>query len=191
MEPLFIPKIPNKVLWLQYTSKGTIWLSMAGYDAGYIYEYEFGKEDPISCTMISDGDDIEIHCFTYLYISLYFEFFSIINKRIFNYSKEYLICGMRTGAIRINKIKEDFRDLSDYWLLNMHDNLNGIIPCIQFSYDNKMLFSIGYDGNLFSYEWNIPLERVKPEITILPERVNKIINVIFCCCCPYHISYFI
>lgn len=66
LEPLFIPKIPNKILWLQYTSKGTIWLSMAGYDAGYIYEYEFGKEDPVSCTMIPDGDDIEIHCFTYL-----------------------------------------------------------------------------------------------------------------------------
>lgn len=78
---------------------------------------------------------------------------------------------MRNGAIRINKIKEDFRDLSDYWLLNMHDNLNGIIPSIQFSYDNKMIFSIGHDGNLFSYEWNIPLERVKTVNTVVPEKV--------------------
>lgn len=78
---------------------------------------------------------------------------------------------MHNGAIRINKIKEDFRDLSDYWLLNMHDNLNGIIPSIQFSYDNKMIFSIGHDGNLFSYEWNIPLERVKPVNTVVPEKV--------------------
>lgn len=81
---------------------------------------------------------------------------------------------MRNGAIRINKINEDFRDLSDYWLLNMHDNLNGIIPSIQFSYDNKMIFSIGHDGNLFSYEWNIPLERVKPVNTVVPEKVFKL-----------------
>lgn len=85
---------------------------------------------------------------------------------------------MRNGAIRINKIKEDFRDLSDYWVLNMHDNLNGIIPSIQFSYDSKIMFSIGHDGNLFSYELNIPLERVKAVATVLPERVISIVYVL-------------
>lgn len=92
---------------------------------------------------------------------------------------------MRNGAIRINKIKEDFRDLSDYWLLNMHDNFNGIIPSIQFSYDSKIMFSVGHDGNLFSYELNIPLERVKTVTTTLPEKVISIIHFL-----PNHISIF-
>lgn len=93
---------------------------------------------------------------------------------------------MRNGAIRINKIKEDFRDLSDYWLLNMHANLNGIIPSIQFSYDSKIMFSVGHDGNLFSYELNIPLERVKTVTTTLPEKVISIFHFL-----PNNISIFL
>lgn len=45
---------------------------------------------------------------------------------------------MPDGAIRINRVKEeDFRDLSDYWINSMHDNLNGAVNSIQFSYDGK------------------------------------------------------
>lgn len=31
LEPLFIPEVPNKILWLKYTEDRTIWLSMAGW----------------------------------------------------------------------------------------------------------------------------------------------------------------
>lgn len=65
LEPLYFPKIPNRVLCLQYTPDETVWLSMSGYDAGYVYEYSFGKTEPISCTIIPNGDDIEIHSFLY------------------------------------------------------------------------------------------------------------------------------
>lgn len=66
-EPLFIPKVPNPVLWLQYTPKNTIWLSMGGYDAGYIYEYSFkAPQNSVQATIIADGDDIEIHSFLYM-----------------------------------------------------------------------------------------------------------------------------
>lgn len=30
LEPLYIPEVPNKILWLMYTEDKTIWLSMAG-----------------------------------------------------------------------------------------------------------------------------------------------------------------
>lgn len=30
LEPLFIPDVPNNILWLKYTEDKTIWLSMAG-----------------------------------------------------------------------------------------------------------------------------------------------------------------
>lgn len=64
--PVHVPKTPNKVLWAQYTSNGTIWLSMGGYDAGYIYEYDFDQEGPINCTVIPMAEDCEINTFIYL-----------------------------------------------------------------------------------------------------------------------------
>lgn len=60
---------------------------------------------------------------------------------------------MQNGAIRINRVKEDFRDLSDYWQLSMHDNYNGFVPRMSFSYDDKYFFSCGHDGNVFSYKF--------------------------------------
>lgn len=68
-EPLpeiYIPKIPNKILIAQYISQYIIWLLMAGFDAGYIYEYpspevsEIIVEKPVKSIMIHDADDIEI-----------------------------------------------------------------------------------------------------------------------------------
>lgn len=62
---------------------------------------------------------------------------------------------MQHGEIRIVKINaNDFRDLSDYWQISMHDNLNGFIPKMCFSYDEKLFFSCGHDGNIFSYLYN-------------------------------------
>lgn len=59
---------------------------------------------------------------------------------------------MQDGTIRVNKVNpEDFRDLSDYWTLAMHDNYNGFVPKMCFSYDEKYFFSCGYDGNVFAY----------------------------------------
>lgn len=62
-EPLFIPPVPNPILWLRYTNRQTIWVSMAGYDAGYIYELVIGESKPHRATIIADGDDIEIYSY--------------------------------------------------------------------------------------------------------------------------------
>lgn len=78
---------------------------------------------------------------------------------------------MGDGKIRINRLKEDWQDLTDYWLLGMHDNFFGRIPSIQFSFDNKFLFSVGADGNLFAYNWNLPLEEIR---AIIPANVTKV-----------------
>jgi len=68
-EPLpeiYISKVPNKILIAQYINQYVIWLLMAGFDAGYIYEYpspeisETSLEKPIKSTMIHDADDTEI-----------------------------------------------------------------------------------------------------------------------------------
>ncbi|EFN70133.1 WD repeat-containing protein 52 [Camponotus floridanus] len=156
-EPLpeiYIPKVPNKILIAQYINQYVIWLLMAGFDAGYIYEYpspeinETSLEKPIKSTMIHDADDIEIRSCLF-------------------YKKKYLFLGMEHGQIRVCKLKpENYADLSDYWILSMHDNFNGCIPKIILSHNQTMLFTCGYDGNLFSYEINddTPSEAIEFEI---------------------------
>ncbi|XP_047346739.1 cilia- and flagella-associated protein 44 isoform X3 [Vespa velutina] len=140
---IYIPEIPNKVLMIQYTNQETVWLSMAGFDAGYMYEYPVPEKnkvigpEPIKSTIICDGDDTEIRsCLSYK-------------------QGKYLFLGMECGEIRVCKINpKDHTDLSDYWILPMHDNYNGYIPKMLLSYDHTMLLTCGHDGNLFSYRIN-------------------------------------
>lgn len=66
LEPIYVPPIPNSVLWLQYTSENTIWLSMGEFDAGYIYEFQFDSDEPMRCTPIQDAEDLELN--SYLYV---------------------------------------------------------------------------------------------------------------------------
>lgn len=62
---------------------------------------------------------------------------------------------MEDGTIRVNKYKsDDFRDLSDYWKLSMHDNFKGYIPKMCFSFDEHYFFTCGADGNVFSYTFH-------------------------------------
>ncbi|XP_055535978.1 cilia- and flagella-associated protein 44 isoform X2 [Wyeomyia smithii] len=145
LEPLYIPKIPNTVLWVQYTEENTLWLSMGGYDAGFVYEYGFDDEDPISCTPVHGAEGTEIT--TYLY------------------DHNYIVFGMGDGSIRVNRVKSDFRDLTDYWTLNMHYNLNGKVTGLAFSFDYQYLFSVGTDGNLFAYKWYAITAPIEPQKT--------------------------
>ncbi|XP_023287600.1 uncharacterized protein LOC105700070 isoform X2 [Orussus abietinus] len=137
---IYIPKVPNQVLMVHYMVDGTVWLSMSGFDSGYIYEYPDplpGKfeEEPIKSTVVFEADDTEIRS------CLFYE--------------EYLILGMEHGEIRVCRVNpNDHTDFSDYWILPMHDNYNGYIPTMKLSHDHKMLLTCGHDGNLFSFKIN-------------------------------------
>lgn len=81
----------------------------------------------------------------------------------------YLILGMEPGEIRVCHINpEDYTDLSDHWNLPMHDYLNNYIPKILLSRDQKILFSCGHDGNLFTFTINDknPPENFKSEVAV-------------------------
>ncbi|XP_031357853.1 cilia- and flagella-associated protein 44-like [Photinus pyralis] len=66
---------------------------------------------------------------------------------------------MEDGALRVVKTNPtDWRDLSDYWQLSMHDNFNGFISRMCFSYDETFFFTCGYDGNIFSYRYKPDIE---------------------------------
>lgn len=66
LEKIHIPEVGNSVLWIQYTNTESLWLSIGGFDAGYIYEYSFDNPEPLSCVLIPDADDVEIHSYIYM-----------------------------------------------------------------------------------------------------------------------------
>lgn len=51
---------------VNYTTSETVWLSMAGFDAGYFYEYPNPSldghvmEEPVKSTLLADLDETEI-----------------------------------------------------------------------------------------------------------------------------------
>ncbi|KAK1137227.1 hypothetical protein K0M31_001748 [Melipona bicolor] len=146
---IYIPEIPNKVLIAQYSINENIWLFMAGFDAGYVYEYprplsgKLKHNKPIRSRIIEHAKDIEIH-----------NFFIQENKK-------YLYLGTQYGQLYVIKLKEtDPLDFSDFWILQTHDYYNGHISNILLSYNKNILLTCGHDGNIFAFKINddTPLE---------------------------------
>ena len=83
---------------------------------------------------------------------------------------------MEHGEIRVSRINlDDYADLSDYWILSMHDNFNGCIPKMALSYDHKKLLSCGHDGNLFSFYINDDTPDFEHEIPV-PEHPLPLVS---------------
>ncbi|XP_055386246.1 cilia- and flagella-associated protein 44 [Condylostylus longicornis] len=154
--PLYYPPKPNSIFWLKYTPTETVWISVAGYDAGYIYEIDFDKDEPEKSTMVVDGDDTEIYCCELI--------------------DEYSVFATQNGLLRINSIKpNNFLDLTDYCLLGVHDNKIARVSKICKSWDGKKIFTCGYDGNIFSFQWNgsVMHESLTSKTDYIPPNVVK------------------
>lgn len=86
---------------------------------------------------------------------------------------------MGDGVIRVNKVNNsDFRNLSDYWLYNMHDNRRGVITAVALSFDSRYLFSGGRDGNVFSYNWGATSEPIRALLRT-PAEVCCLLHFLF------------
>lgn len=57
----FVPPIPNKILWLRAVSRDVLWVCVAQFDAGYIYEYQFGEEECRRVIPVPGCLDLEIN----------------------------------------------------------------------------------------------------------------------------------
>ncbi|CAK9822070.1 Cilia- and flagella-associated protein 44 [Anthophora retusa] len=151
---IYIPEIPNKILIAQYGINGNIWLFVAGFDAGYVYEYprplsrSLKHNKLIRSRIMDHAKNIEIHNF------------------LLHGTKEYLFLGTQYGELHIIKIKEkDSLDFSDCYILSTHDYYNGHISRILLSYDQKMLLTCGYDGNIFSFKVNDNISHKEYEVS--------------------------
>ncbi|KAL7301745.1 hypothetical protein TKK_0005740 [Trichogramma kaykai] len=145
---LYVPEVPSEVLTCMYNSRGQPQLSMSGYDAGYVYEYNIPESaneevEHLRSVPIADASDEEMTC------------------HLSYNAGRYLILGTQHGALRVCRIKtEDEADWSDYWSLPMHDYYTGRVQAMCLGYDRRTLVSCGLDGNVFTYAINddVPLD---------------------------------
>ncbi|KFW01147.1 WD repeat-containing protein 52, partial [Eurypyga helias] len=146
LPPLYIPEEPSPILCGFYSAPGKFWLSLGGYDSGFLYHCEFSndhqvdpenrKDEPFEVIPIEDADDNPIHQIS------------------FCTSRLLMFCGLQNGALRVYPLQE--KDLSgnalkEYWSFNVHDNDYGQIRGICSSYDDRFLITCGGDGNIFTF----------------------------------------
>ncbi|KAM9277709.1 cilia- and flagella-associated protein 44 [Cariama cristata] len=147
LPPLYIPEEPSPILCGFYSSPGKFWLSLGGYDSGFLYHCEFSSNDhqedpenrqdePFEVIPIEDTDNNPIHQI------------SFCTNRLL------MFCGMQNGALRVYPLQDkdiSVNTLKEYWSLNVHDNDYGQIQGICSSFDDRFLITCGGDGNIFSF----------------------------------------
>ena len=65
--------------------------------------------------------------------------------------KTYCAIGQKNGVIRLEPVPESRRieDIKHYWAYSFHDTDYGHIAHMCLSHDEKFLFSVGADSNIF------------------------------------------
>ncbi|XP_025191573.1 uncharacterized protein LOC112591851 [Melanaphis sacchari] len=133
-----ILSLPNPVLFAIYTpSEKGIWVSIDGYDAGYLYEYDFNTSRPVmnAHIIIPYKNNIPLTAIT-----------------MFGTDPLTILMGFADGRIRLTNVQvKDISDFGDYIEYSIHDNKRGRVNMLCFSHDNCMLYTCGNDGNIFSF----------------------------------------
>ncbi|XP_034645238.1 cilia- and flagella-associated protein 44 [Trachemys scripta elegans] len=147
LPPIYIPQEPSPIVCGFYSAPGKFWLSLGGYDSGYLYHCAFSpiqhqispesrQDEPFEVIPMENTDD------------------NPIQRISFCTSKLLMFCGMKDGAVRVYPLQD--KDLSadmmnGYWSFNMHDNDYGQIQAIYSSYDDRFLVTCGADSNIFTF----------------------------------------
>ncbi|XP_070322028.1 cilia- and flagella-associated protein 44 isoform X2 [Odocoileus virginianus] len=149
-EPLpeiFVPSTACHILCGFYSEPGKFWISLGGYDSGFLYHCEFPpddkssdntvrKDEPFDFRLLEDTEDNPITTIT------------------FSINQEMMFCGMQNGAIRVyilSKNDSSLTSMKDYWHFNMHDNNYGHVNAISTSFDDRFLVTAGADSNIFVF----------------------------------------
>ncbi|XP_026513175.1 cilia- and flagella-associated protein 44 [Terrapene carolina triunguis] len=147
LPPIYVPQEPSPIVCGFYSAPGKFWLSLGGYDSGYLYHCAFSpiqhqispesrQDEPFEAIPMENTDD------------------NPIQRISFCTSKLLMFCGMKDGAVRVYPLQD--KDLSadmmnGYWSFNMHDNDYGQIQAIYSSYDDRFLVTCGADSNIFTF----------------------------------------
>uniref|UniRef100_H0ZT66 Cilia and flagella associated protein 44 n=1 Tax=Taeniopygia guttata TaxID=59729 RepID=H0ZT66_TAEGU len=178
LPPIYIPEEPSPILCGFYAAPEKFWLSLGGYDSGFLYHCEFShdnkedpekrKDEPFEVIPMENTDNNPIHQISFCSHS------------------PLMFCGMQDGSLRAYPLAYPLGEkglsvgaLKDYWYLNVHDNDNGQIRGICCSHDDRCLITCGGDGNIFTFDlWSEEELPKEPKVTIPPPRVNNVISVL-------------
>ncbi|XP_055965110.1 cilia- and flagella-associated protein 44 [Sorex fumeus] len=180
LPPLYIPPTPCHILSGFYSEPGKFWVSLGGYDCGFLYHCEFPpydkdsditekKDEPFDYRFLEDAED------------------NPIQTIIFSSSQMMMFCGMQNGAIRVYILEEQsllLNTLTEYWHLGMHDNDYGCIKALATSFDDRFLVTVGADSNIFVFDIISQFELEKgikakvppPRVGIEPEPIVEDID---------------
>ncbi|KAM7030896.1 cilia- and flagella-associated protein 44 isoform 2-T5 [Passerculus sandwichensis] len=161
LPPVYIPEEPSPILCGFYSAPGKFWLSLGGYDSGFLYHCEFShggeedpekrKDEPFEVIPMKNTENNPIH------------------RISFCTQPPLMFCGMQDGSLRAYPLKEEGISegaLKDYWYLNVHDNDNGQIRGICCSHDDACLITCGGDGNIFTFDL-LSEEEVPKELKVM------------------------
>ena len=89
-----------------------------------------------------------------------------------------LIMGLLDGSLRIHSLNtNDIGALGPCWQMNLHDNTYGRITRVGMSFDEKFLFTVGRDGNFFTFDvmdqHNVAQQMKDATVTIPSARVTR------------------
>ncbi|XP_053266653.1 cilia- and flagella-associated protein 44 [Pleuronectes platessa] len=164
-----IPDPPSPLYCGFYSQPGQFWLSMGGFDSGFLYHCRFSEEqdedpdpqqdEPFDFLPVCDTDDDPVRSVT------------------FSSDRKLLLCGLHSGSIRVYLLQDQgLSSMKDYWALSVHDNQSGHLRHIRFSHDDNFVLTAGEDGNIFSFSLPPPEELQtslqKRKATVPPPRVG-------------------
>uniref|UniRef100_A0A671DQ09 Cilia- and flagella-associated protein 44 n=1 Tax=Rhinolophus ferrumequinum TaxID=59479 RepID=A0A671DQ09_RHIFE len=176
---IFIPSTPCHILCGFYSGPGKFWVSLGGYDSGFLYHCELPpydknsditekKDEPFDFRLIEDTEDNPIQTIT------------------FSVNQDMMFCGMQDGAIRVYILSRNdlsLTNMENYWHFNIHDNNYGCIKGISTSFDDRFLVTTGADSNIFvfsifsefefreSIKAKVPSPRLGIETEPIPEDI--------------------
>ncbi|XP_071995060.1 cilia- and flagella-associated protein 44 isoform X2 [Engystomops pustulosus] len=145
---LYVPEEPSPILCGFYAGPGKFWLSLDGYDSGFLYLCKFPdttgrpedpalqRDEPDRALPVENTSSNPIHTMH------------------FSSNQQLLFCGMQDGALRVYPLQPNdlsLDSMSHYWSLGVHDNQYGAVQAISCSFDNQYLVTCGGDGNIFTF----------------------------------------
>ncbi|KAL2085147.1 hypothetical protein ACEWY4_018467 [Coilia grayii] len=146
LPPLYTPSPPSPLLCGFYSQPRHFWLSMGGYDSGYLYHCMFSEDQ--SAEPESRRDE------PFAFIPVHDSDHDPIRTVSFNSSRQLLLCGMHSGRIRAYPLQPNdmqLQSMQAYWSLSVHDNQYGHLQHIHCSYDDQFVLTTGQDANIFSF----------------------------------------
>ncbi|XP_072513801.1 cilia- and flagella-associated protein 44 [Salminus brasiliensis] len=146
LAPLYIPNPPSPLHCAFYSEPGTFWLSMGGYDSGYLYHCKFAEQQA--------EDDSEQKDEPFSFLPVQNTEHNPILTVCLSSVRQLLLCGMQDGSIRAFPLEAGELppgSMQTYWALSVHDNHYGSVRQLRFSHDGHFVLSAGADGNIFTF----------------------------------------